>query len=390
MNVQMIEQIAALNIRDYGPGSRALGEILSEAKKQAESESAETGVAAALNNGDIDGVLLRILETPEAVLKGMNLTAHAMGTGNQVLFVPDQAEDELVERLKDACAEYGVRLERGIVDVRAYQNWALVHIVTMEALYERANGAEADGVYISLDGRTLKKERPDVLLSDLLENPSEVKGFLSGYEFFGPSAAGRTLGELKIENGLFRPIGPRDCIVRETEKRLMKFCVQSCGKCVFCREGLLQLQQIQKDIMEGRGKKEQLELTGEIAGAMPVSTPCTLGQNASRIALSALELFAGEIEEHVKKKNCPAGQCKSFVNYYIDPMLCTGCGDCADACEADCIEGKSGFIHMIDAFDCTKCGKCAQVCGDEAVKLASGKLPKLPAKLTKVGKFKKR
>ena len=263
MNVQTIEQIAALNIRDYGPGSRALGEILSEAKKQAESESAETGVAAALNNGDIDGVLLRILETPEAVLKGMNLAAHAMGTGNQVLFVPDQAEDELVERRKDACGEYGVRLERGIVDVRAYQNWALVHIVTMEALYERANGAEADGVYISLDGRTLKKERPDVLLSDLLENPSEVKGFLSGYEFFGPSAAGRTLGELKIENGLFRPLGPRDCIVRETEKRLMKFCVQSCGKCVFCREGLLQLQQIQKDIMEGRGKKEQLELTGE-------------------------------------------------------------------------------------------------------------------------------
>ena len=45
---------------------------------------------------------------------------------------------------------------------------------------------------------------------------------------------------------------------------------------------------------------------------------------------------------------------------------------------------------MIDAFDCTKCGKCAQACGDEAVKLASGKLPKLPAKLTKVGKFKKR
>lgn len=142
MNVQTIEQIAALNIRDYGPGKRALGEILSEAKKQAESESAETGVAAALNNGDIDGVLLRILETPDAVLKGMNLAAHAMGTKNQVLFVPDQAEDELVERLKDACAEYGVRLERGIVDVRAYQNWALVHIATMEALYERANGAE--------------------------------------------------------------------------------------------------------------------------------------------------------------------------------------------------------------------------------------------------------
>ena len=45
---------------------------------------------------------------------------------------------------------------------------------------------------------------------------------------------------------------------------------------------------------------------------------------------------------------------------------------------------------MIDDFDCTKCGKCIPVCEEEAIIKTTGKLPKLPTKLTKVGKFRKR
>lgn len=54
------------------------------------------------------------------------------------------------------------------------------------------------------------------------------------------------------------------------------------------------------------------------------------------------------------------------------------------------IEGKSKYIHMIDDFDCTKCGKCIAVCEEKAIIQISGKLPKLPNRLTKVGRFKKR
>ena len=59
-------------------------------------------------------------------------------------------------------------------------------------------------------------------------------------------------------------------------------------------------------------------------------------------------------------------------------------------CPKDCIEGKAKYIHMIDDFDCTKCGKCMEVCDEDAIVQTTGKLPKLPNRLTKVGKFKKR
>lgn len=115
-----------------------------------------------------------------------------------------------------------------------------------------------------------------------------------------------------------------------------------------------------------------------------------MGQNSSRIALTAVEKFAGEYEAHIKKKNCPAGVCFSTETIYIDPKLCDGCGECMDVCPKDCIEGKSGYIHMIDEFDCDGCGKCMGVCEVEAIIKTSGKVPKLPNRLTKVGRFKKR
>ena len=58
-------------------------------------------------------------------------------------------------------------------------------------------------------------------------------------------------------------------------------------------------------------------------------------------------------------------------------------------CEQDCIEGKNKYIHMIDEFDCDLCGKCMEICPEEAIVKTSGKVPKLPNRLTKVGKFKR-
>ena len=123
---------------------------------------------------------------------------------------------------------------------------------------------------------------------------------------------------------------------------------------------------------------------------MTYSTPCSMGQTSALIALSAVENFVSEYTAHIKKKECPAGVCFSTETVYIDPKLCTGCGECMDVCPADCIEGKPKYIHMIDELDCTRCGKCMEVCDDEAIIKTSEKVPKLPNRLTKVGKFKKR
>lgn len=45
---------------------------------------------------------------------------------------------------------------------------------------------------------------------------------------------------------------------------------------------------------------------------------------------------------------------------------------------------------MIDEFECTKCGKCISACENDAIIQTNGRLPKLPTRLTKCGKFKKR
>ena len=101
-----------------------------------------------------------------------------------------------------------------------------------------------------------------------------------------------------------------------------------------------------------------------------------------------MELFMDEYDDHVKRKKCKNGVCSAFMSIYIDPSLCTGCEDCVDVCPAECIEGKAGFIHMIDSFDCTKCGKCIAECEEEAIIQTTGRVPKLPSRLIKCGKFR--
>ena len=45
-------------------------------------------------------------------------------------------------------------------------------------------------------------------------------------------------------------------------------------------------------------------------------------------------------------------------------------------------------IHMIDSFECTKCGKCIEACDEDAIIQTSGRVPKLPSRLIKCGKFR--
>ena len=138
-------------------------------------------------------------------------------------------------------------------------------------------------------------------------------------------------------------------MIHETEEVLLAERKQSCGKCTFCREGLIQLHTMVKEITEGQGKKEFTGMMEEIGEAMTFSTPCTMGQTASDFAMGSLKYFAGEYEDHIKKKKCANNE-----------------------------------------FECTKCGKCISACENDAIIQTNGRLPKLPTRLTKCGKFKKR
>lgn len=385
---EVLEKIAALDIQEFGLLSGKLSEHLALAVEEAEEEGKEIGVVAALNNADTAYVLLDLLKTaPEKVLEGIAVVACALGTEKKVLCVPE-SEAELAESLKEAAEALGIEVKAEFINVRANKGNALIHIVTAANVAEAFEGGET-GVYVSVNGGELKKTAPDTKISDLVDT-SDAKALLLGYKLHKPEDAALTVAEAGVENGVINVLTGKDCIVCEAEKMLTKARKQSCGKCVFCREGLIQLQYEQKEITEGRGKMEYLDFTKEIGDAMTYSTPCSMGQTSSLIALSAAELFADEYEAHIKKKKCPAGTCTAFVAIYIDPQKCTGCEECTDVCPKDCIEGKAKYIHMIDEFDCTKCGKCIEACDEDAIVQTTGKVPKLPNRLTKVGKFKKR
>ena len=380
---EILEKIAALDIREAGLCGGKLADRLKECAKT----GADTGVAAALNNADTDCVLLEVLKNePEKVLEGISIAAQALGTDDKILYVPE-SETELANSLAGLAAKYGVEVKAEFLDIRANEKKLLMHIVTAADLADGFRGSYAPGVYVSVNGGPVKKVAYGTKISELADL-SDAKALILGYQLHKPEAAGLTVEEAGIANGVVKVLTAHDCVVAETEKRVMASRKQSCGKCVFCREGLIQLQYMQKEITEGRGKAEYVELTKEIGEAMCFSTPCTMGQTSAKIALTAMEGFASEYEAHIKKKRCPSAVCTKLVNIYINPKCCVGCGACVDACPHGCIEGQPGYIHMLDDYDCTKCGTCVEACPNGAIILTTGRVPKVPFRMTKVGRFR--
>ena len=88
---------------------------------------------------------------------------------------------------------------------------------------------------------------------------------------------------------------------------------ECCGQCVPCRLGTKQMFEILKDITEGRGTPEDLELLVELAEAVKAGSLCGLGQTAPNLLLATIRYFRDEYEAHVKEKRCPAAGCKRMI-----------------------------------------------------------------------------
>lgn len=106
-------------------------------------------------------------------------------------------------------------------------------------------------------------------------------------------------------SGSIEVIAGDTCAVEMTEDLMSYVHSQSCGKCVFCREGTFQISDILKDIAEGEGKQQDLDLLTELAEEMRVGTICGLGRSAANPVLSSLKLFGSEYEAHIREKRCP-------------------------------------------------------------------------------------
>ena len=344
-----------------------------------------SALVLALNNADTDGAYLQLLDFgEEAIFEGASYLASTIGAKETVLYLPEFANG--LEALKAKAESHGVRVEVGIVDVRKHSLDLMLHLLTAYELGCALKGKKEDGIFVSVNGGALHKVPASTSLLDLV---GAVKGVRTSYVIRNASDLRLTLAEVPLANGVVQGISEKDCVVSLVAEKLLADRRQSCGKCVFCREGLLQLEAMTRDMTLGRGKAEYLDLSEEIGDAMTYSTPCSMGQTSSLLLLSAIQAFPAEFEAHIKKKKCPAEYCKAFQKVYVDPLACIGCARCLSQCPTNAIDGAEGYIHIVFDNDCTKCRKCLDACPVGAIHLTTGALPRLPYKMMRVGRFKK-
>jgi NADH-quinone oxidoreductase subunit F len=84
------------------------------------------------------------------------------------------------------------------------------------------------------------------------------------------------------------------------------FARESCGWCTPCREGLPYVEKILRDIEEGNGRPEDIEvLQGQTWLLGPGHTFCALAPGAMEPLQSALRYFREDFELHIQEKRCP-------------------------------------------------------------------------------------
>jgi len=159
------------------------------------------------------------------------------------------------------------------------------------------------------------------------------------------------------------------CMV-DIAKFFLEFTVdESCGKCTPCRVGTKRLLEILDKITEGKGTLEDIDRLEELCEYIKANSLCGLGQTAPNPVLSTLRFFRDEYVAHVVDKKCPAGVCKSMLQFKVVADKCIGCGKCMKNCPVDAIS-KTDYVapgHKlpsveIDTAKCIKCGVCMGNC----------------------------
>jgi len=153
-----------------------------------------------------------------------------------------------------------------------------------------------------------------------------------------------------------------DCMVNVAKFYLGFTVEESCGKCTPCRVGNKRMLEMLEKISAGKATEKDLSRLRELATIIKDTSLCGLGQTAPNPVLSTLDNFYDEYLAHVRDKRCPAGKCKSLMQYVIDPAKCKGCTMCAKVCPAGAIAGKVKEPHVISQEKCVKCGACFATC----------------------------
>lgn len=91
------------------------------------------------------------------------------------------------------------------------------------------------------------------------------------------------------------------CMVGALKNLLSFYHHESCGQCTPCREGTAWVDNILKNMLEGKAKKDDIELLLDISKTMNGKTICVFAPSVSIIIDSFLSRFKDEFEAYIQK-----------------------------------------------------------------------------------------
>lgn len=90
-------------------------------------------------------------------------------------------------------------------------------------------------------------------------------------------------------------------LMPEFARFFMDFCVdESCGKCVPCRVGTVQIRKLLDKIIGGEGEGQDLDVLEKLCASVKSTSLCGLGQSAPNPVMSTLKYFRHEYEGMIK------------------------------------------------------------------------------------------
>jgi len=149
-------------------------------------------------------------------------------------------------------------------------------------------------------GRKLKAFSPGGASSGFL--PAAMSGI--ALDFQSLTQVGSMLG-----SGAVVALAEGTCMLDAALNVVTFFRNESCGKCVPCRVGTDKIVQILDRATRGQADSKEVDLIGELAETMQLTSICGLGQAAPLPITSALKYFGEEIMTHLTQRRCPEGVC---------------------------------------------------------------------------------
>ena len=110
----------------------------------------------------------------------------------------------------------------------------------------------------------------------------------------------RALGSIMGSGGLV--VMDNTSSMPDVAKYFMQFCLdESCGKCLPCRVGTVEMYRILERFTSGKATREDLHTLEELCLLVKDTSLCGLGQSAPNPVLSTLRYFRPEYEAQIKE-----------------------------------------------------------------------------------------